>query len=487
MKSRGESTITKEQRTRRILVIAAAVLLTIYCIGLFVMRGKFLPNTTVNGVDYSGLTAEEAEAKFHGAYKGRTLSFSERGGAAESLNFDNIDYAIHTEQSFAELLKSENHFLWPIAYIKGPKLTTAETISYDAAKLESSLNALQAVSGEVAAPTDAEIVKTETGYVLQPQTEGNLLDMGKFSETVKNAIQSRSQSVDLDAADCYVHPAVYQDDENLTSLMSFVDAVQNTELVLNLEGGWTLSLTKETFLPWLVCSEGDFYIDDAWLYDYVASLADQFDTYRHGREFVTHDGDTVIVGGGDYDNYGYELDQEASAEIIRGAIMSGESKTVDLAWNHVANTRDDNGSDFGQTYIELSIDQQHMWFYVDGEVAVETDVVTGTATETRATPPGCYMVLDMLVDHMMTGSYGSSYTNYVLAICTNGIAIHDSSWRDSYGGDIWLYNGSHGCINTPYSAMAELYNHPAMGYKVPVIIYDRYNTVPVIHNEEYIG
>ena len=35
--------------------------------------------------------------------------------------------------------------------------------------------------------------------------------------------------------------------------------------------------------------------------------------------------------------------------------------------------------------------------------------------------------------------------------------------------------------------MAELYNHPAMGYKVPVIIYDRYNTVPVIHNEEYIG
>ena len=487
MALKGENEDTKNRLTSRIILIASILLLGIYCIGLFLMRGKFLPNTTVNGVDYSGMTAEEADKKFHDAYKGRTLSISERGGSNESLNFDNIDYSIQTEQSFTDLQKSQNHFLWPIAYIQKPALTTVESFLYDSSKLYNSLNSLQAVSGEVAAPTDAEIVKTEDGFVLQPQTEGNLLNMDKFSESIKNAIQNRDLSIDLDAADCYQHPAVYENDENLNAQMSFIEAVENTELELNLEGGWYRSLTKETFLPWLVYSEGDFYIDDAQLADYVYNLADQYDTYKHEREFVTHDGDTVMVGGGDYDNYGYGLNQEESAAIIRDAIMSGESRTVDLSWDHLAKTRDDNGSDFGQTYIELSIDQQHMWFYVDGEVALETDVVTGTATETRATPPGCYMVLDMLVDHMMTGSYGSSYTNYVLSICMNGIAIHDSSWRDSYGGDIWLYSGSHGCINTPYSAMAELYNHPAMGYKVPVIIYDRYNTVPVIHNEEYIG
>ena len=317
MALKGENEDTKNRLTSRIILIAAIVLLGIYCIGLFLMRGKFLPNTTVNGVDYSGMTAEEADKKFHDAYKGRTLSISERGGSNESLNFDNIDYSIQTEQSFTDLQKSQNHFLWPIAYIKKPALT----ILYDSSKLDNSLNALQAVSGEVAAPTDAEIVKTEDGFVLQPQTEGNLLNMDKFSESIKNAIQNRDLSIDLDAADCYQHPAVYENDENLNAQMSFIEAVENTELELNLEGGWYRSLTKETFLPWLVYSEGDFYIDDAQLADYVYNLADQYDTYKHEREFVTHDGDTVMVGGGDYDNYGYGLNQEESAAIIRDAIM----------------------------------------------------------------------------------------------------------------------------------------------------------------------
>ena len=30
-----------------------------------------------------------------------------------------------------------------------------------------------------------------------------------------------------------------------------------------------------------------------------------------------------------------------------------------------------------------------------------------------------------------------------------GIGIHDASWRKTFGGNIYLTNGSHGCINTP--------------------------------------
>ena len=126
-----------------------------------------------------------------------------------------------------------------------------------------------------------------------------------------------------------------------------------------------------------------------------------------------------------------------------------------------------------------------MWYYLEGEIIVGTSVVTGLATETRATPCGCFQVLDKLRDHQMQGSYGQAFSNYVIAIMFNGICIHDSSWRDDYGRDIWLYDGSHGCINTPYSAVKTIYENTWDG--VPVVIYDRANTVPYVHNELYSG
>ena len=40
----------------------------------------------------------------------------------------------------------------------------------------------------------------------------------------------------------------------------------------------------------------------------------------------------------------------------------------------------------------------------------------------------------------------------------NGEGLHDAQWRSRFGGDIYLTNGSHGCINLPLEKAAELYN-----------------------------
>ena len=69
----------------------------------------------------------------------------------------------------------------------------------------------------------------------------------------------------------------------------------------------------------------------------------------------------------------------------------------------------------------------------------------------------------------MTGSYGSAFVHYWLPLTEDGIGIHDASWRGSYGGTIYISNGSHGCINTPYSKMQELYNMISAG--TPAVIY----------------
>ena len=46
--------------------------------------------------------------------------------------------------------------------------------------------------------------------------------------------------------------------------------------------------------------------------------------------------------------------------------------------------------------------------------------------------------------------------------------LHDASWRGSFGGDIYEYDGSHGCVNLSYNSASTLYD--LVDYDTPVIV-----------------
>ena len=48
------------------------------------------------------------------------------------------------------------------------------------------------------------------------------------------------------------------------------------------------------------------------------------------------------------------------------------------------------------------------------------------------------------------------------------IGMHDATWRKTFGGSIYKMNGSHGCINLPYSVAEKIYNTIDQGYAVLV-------------------
>ena len=126
------------------------------------------------------------------------------------------------------------------------------------------------------------------------------------------------------------------------------------------------------------------------------------------------------------------------------------------------------GYSTGSTYIEISIDQQHMWVYKYGSQIVSTDVVTGTLGE-NDTPTGYYSVLSKSTDIYLNGPGYSSFVNYWMAFIGTSYGIHDASWRSSYGYPIYKTSGSHGCVNTPYNAVEKIYYNIPTG--TPVIIY----------------
>lgn len=128
------------------------------------------------------------------------------------------------------------------------------------------------------------------------------------------------------------------------------------------------------------------------------------------------------------------------------------------------------GTNVGSTYIEISTTDQHMWFYVNGKLYCDTDVVTGNDDGRHNTTKGCFKIFQRSSPATLVGDDYETVVNYWLGFTYDGIGIHDSTWRpdSDYGGNTYKWNGSHGCVNTPYKAVQKIYNKARIGMYVVV-------------------
>ncbi len=117
-------------------------------------------------------------------------------------------------------------------------------------------------------------------------------------------------------------------------------------------------------------------------------------------------------------------------------------------------------------YISVSISSQTLNYYEYGQVVLSSPVVTGV---NDGTPVGTFSVLNKARNVTLKGPDYESFVNYWIAFYGSAYGLHDASWRSYFGGDIYLYNGSHGCINMPYYKVEELYYMVDIG--TPVYVY----------------
>ena len=124
--------------------------------------------------------------------------------------------------------------------------------------------------------------------------------------------------------------------------------------------------------------------------------------------------------------------------------------------------------------IVISLSRQALTAYQDGSVVLTTLVATGRPA--LPTPPGTYHIFYKTSPYTMISPwpYGSpywyptSYVNFVMEFLGGGYFIHDAPWRTWYGPGANLYNGTHGCVNVPYSPMRFLYGWAPIGTTVIV-------------------
>jgi lipoprotein-anchoring transpeptidase ErfK/SrfK len=106
--------------------------------------------------------------------------------------------------------------------------------------------------------------------------------------------------------------------------------------------------------------------------------------------------------------------------------------------------------------IEISIEDQHLWYWKNGEVYMETDIVTGWKDKWD-TPKGVYRMLNKIDGVYLTGADYKVWVDKWMRFW-NGYGLHDAMWRPQFGGAIYTKNGSHGCINLPHDFAVKLYD-----------------------------
>ncbi len=454
------------RRIHRVLWILGGAVAAAYIAAAVYFCFHFYEGTEIYGVDCSQMTLEEAKQEVAGRLDEYTLQIEERGGSTETLTADQVALEFVDNNSIDRVLKAQRPYVWPVMIFLKKSGLASVSFSYDKEKALAMVDALDCMNPLfVIAPKDAYIGVTDSGFEVVEEVTGTTLDRSRTQEAIVRALDRGASSVSLEEEGCYIDPEIYQDDEKLQS-----DAVAMSELararIIYDFGDRSEVVDAYVIQDWIVkAADGSFVIDDMCVTDYVTALAEKYDTFGLTREFYTSLGTVETLTGGDY---GWCIDQGATVSALMRALESGYQGTMEPEYVYTAMSRDTD--DIGYTYVEICISQQRMWCYKDGTCIVDTPVVTGNPNKGNATPSGGVWAIDAKKRNaILTGEGYTAPVDYWMPF--NGdIGIHDLKSRAYFGSTIYLTNGSHGCVNTPYDAVQTIYDAVSIG--TPVIVYE---------------
>ncbi|MGI6094857.1 MAG: peptidoglycan binding domain-containing protein [Lachnospiraceae bacterium] len=462
----------KQKKRRKILQIVLLVYLFLvaaaYIGGVVYYSRYFFRGSTINGMDCTGKTLAGVKESISDEILSYTLTIEDQDGQKEVITAPQIRMAYVEDGKLDELKKQQNPFLWFLAFAHENDYDMAVTTEFDTATLKQIVDGLPFLQEEnMTAPQDAHLQQNEQGvYEIVPEVMGNQLDYEKTLECIVSAVKEGKTELSLKEEDCYIRPAVYSDDESLNQKMQQYNTYLSSRITYDF-GGRQEVIDGNTILTWLAEDEqGNVYLDEEKVLASMKELAIKYDTFGLSRQFTTSHGETITLKGGDY---GWCMNQKEEAAAVMEIVQNGQSEeNRQPVYRYSA--KDRSANDIGGTYVEVSISEQRMWCYKDGVCIVDTPVVTGNVSKQYDTPSGgCWAIDAKKKDAVLKGEGYSTPVTYWMPFNGN-VGIHDAdTWRSQYGGDIYLTNGSHGCVNTPYVNAEKIFNAVEIG--TAVIVY----------------
>ena len=429
-------------------------------------KTRFFPNTQINGVDASGKTAAEVQERIAEGVNGYTLTITERNNQTETIAGTDIKLHAEFDGSLEKMVAAQNPFAW-LWHMKQEEYTIGTMVAYDDAALESQIRNLSCLDPEKAVePVNAKISEyvSGQGYSIEPEQEGTAVEAEKLTQAVTGAIENLQDHLSLEEADVYKKPTVLKDDASLAEQLDKMNKYAKMSVTYQF-GDSTETLNGDQIHAWLIANaDGSVSVDSSKVSEYVSEMAKAHNTSNKAKTLKTSYGSTIQVSGG---TYGWKINQAAETEALAAIIASGESTTREPEYSQKAASHGAN--DYGDTYVEINLTGQHLFFYKEGKLVVESDFVSGNLAKGWGTPAGSYPLAYKQKNAVLKGENYRTPVNYWMPF-NNGIGMHDAKWRSSFGGTIYKTGGSHGCINLPPSVAKTIFDNISAG--TPVICYN---------------
>ncbi len=434
----------------------------------------FFMNTEINGQDFSRKTVEDVQKYLQEQVQDYTLTILEKDNQTDTITGEEISLKYEENKDIEKVLKGQNAFMWPQCFfVKNTSKATIE-VSYDRDALEKRIEGLQALKVEQVPPTSAYPKFNGTEFVVEPEVTGTQVDVDMLREKIHQYISEFQPELDMQTEKCYAMPKYTSESGDVKAACNEMNQYLQASITYSMEQP---VVVDRTLISNWVSADKDMKVtfNESAVREWLREFGKQYDTVGKARTITTPTGKTVEVSGG---TYGWSVDEEAEYTTLVNSIKNGEVVTKEPAYCIGQTAVTHSLPDWGNTYAEVDLSAQHMWYIVDGGIALETDVVTGYPSPQKETPAGVYSILEKEPNSTLVGEIDPAtgqpeyrtLVRYWMRVTWSGIGFHDADWQGAFGGSLYTTSaGSHGCINMPVPMAASLFDMMPVG--TPVIIH----------------
>lgn len=455
---------------RHMVLVFLLVCLVGYLTIVYFYKDVFMVNTWINGVYCTGKTVEEVNSELLLQTKAPIITIINPSGDTEVIDMAEMSYHEDYMISLQAQKKNQNSWKWPL-YVLGKKdIQILPERTWDAETLMQRVCNMELVQREVPESLRVKIEMGDQGYLLSDNLY-QVLQPGILAEYVNQSFQNGEYMVEMLESGAYQDVAPTPKQEETRRQWEKLQEFLECNIIYDM-GAEQIALTKEITSAFVLLDgngnfwldeKGNFQMDTKGIESFVDELAREYNTVNTTLAFEATRGDVVDV---EYVTYGTELDMESEKEYLKNAFQNRVAEVHTPAYLQEGYVRGKN--DIGDTYIEVDMGNQKLYAYKEGQLLLETDIVTGNMKRKWNTPEGVNFVYAKQKNRVLRGQGYATPVDYWMPV-KGSIGLHDADWRKEFGGEIYLTNGSHGCVNIPPEIMPMIYEEYEIG--TPVIMF----------------
>lgn len=446
-------------------IICSLIALVVIYFGMTMyFRNHFYFGTKINGISVSGKTLNEAETFMEKSLQNYTLSIKERGDKVEEIKGSNLGLKNVSPDEFKGIKDRQSPYKWIFASFSPKYSKVTADISYDDKLLKEQIDKLSCFdSRNIVEPKNPVFQYEGNEYKVIDEVMGNKIDRELFYSKVVESIVNQRSEMDLEKLGCYINPKFTSKSDKTKENKELLNKYVSSKVTYTF-GDSSESIDGSTINRWLYVDDNfEVKFDEVKMKTYIDVLSKAYNTVGKTRNFKTSSGNTISIGGGDF---GWAINKYKEIQDLIGVIKEGKTVTKEPAYSRTAFSHSSN--DIGNTYVEIDMTKQHLWFYKDGSLVTDGDVVTGNISKGNGTPRGIYILKYRDKDAVLKGEDYETPVTYWMPFNGN-VGIHDATWRKTFGGEIYKSKGSHGCVNAPYNLAKSVFENIKAG--TPVICY----------------